>query len=469
MFTDVLQAPEYEEALLGATIKSEFARETTRNISAQDFANPSNAAIWTAIQELHGRGEAVDVLTVSECMTRHETLGKNGNGAAYLEALVANHRINGDSAKTYADRVYQASLARQVVGVGAACGELANRALGMTQEELRSEYNRIMQNGLPPANNSLLQRVDVGIDQLFAFLKEPRDMGVPMRIKSPNIAAAGGMAAMLYPGMVSTVVGASGDGKTAWLSEVAENAAIDGATVAIVDGEIPPELANARRMQRYSGVPADRQIEQTYDKKPILNEQEWLQLTNARESMDWWTPNIHYLYAPGMSMWTVLDQLRELQRQQPLGLVILDYIQLFTADDNQRNEAQAISWAVQSFKNFCGQSGAHGYMGSQFNNEAVKGFGPRTQYGAKGSGDIGAKSNLVLTIQRPLNNDATKIKRTLPGGIDVFVEPGEADIEAIFRVDKNSFGKSGKIAKMIFHGPYYRWMDLTNDDAPTGA
>jgi len=462
MFDDALAAPEYEEALLSAALHSEYARETTRNICAADFANPINAAVWAAVQELHGKGEGVDTLTVAECMTRHETLDKAG-GEAYLAALAANHRANTESAKTYADRVYQASLARQIVGVGVACGSLANRAMSMSQDELRAEYNKIMQNGLPPANNSLLQRVDAGIDQLFTWFKEPRDFGVPIRIKSPNVAAAGGMARMLYPGMLSTVIGASGDGKTAWMSEIAENAAIDGARVAIVDGEITPETANARRMQRYSGVQSDLQIEQTYEQKSILKPEDWNALTKARKQIEVWTPNIYYLYAPGMAIWTVLDQLRELHRQKPLQLAVLDYIQLFSADTPTRNEAQAISWAVQSFKNFCGQNGVCGYMGSQFNNAAVRDGGVRTQYGAKGSGDIGAKSNLVLTIDRPRNNDQTAIRRTLPGGEVVYIEPGEPDVIAIFRVDKNSFGKSGKIAKMIFNGPRYTWMDLARE------
>jgi hypothetical protein len=175
-----------------------------------------------------------------------------------------------------------------------------------------------------------------------------------------------------------------------------------------------------------------------------------------------WVDNLRYVYAPGMSIFSVIDALYEEQRQGAVNLVILDYIQLFIADDRNKNEAQAISWAVQMFKNFCGQVGAHGYMGSQFNNAAIQAQGPRTQYGAKGSGDIGAKSNLVITIERKVNNDTKALTRHVPGSDrTVYIQPGERDINGTFRVDKNSFGQDGKMIPMVFDGAHYLWRDGT--------
>lgn len=457
MFDQTLAAPEFEIAVIRACFADRAARDRTHFLSAGDFADPDLQNVWSAMQRLHARGEEVDPLTVGEQMMRWGSLDRIG-GMARLTDLAQPNGAKPDAARTYALRVRRAAIARQIVNIGGQLGELGNRALEMDEDEIRAEYNKVTQEGLPaPITAPALTALE-GVDQLFERMQNPLNV-TPMRIKAVNLAAAGGLAAMMYPGLVSTVIGASGDGKTAWLSQVAEGAAQDGAAVVIIDGEISSDLATARRLQRYSGVPADKQIEQMYDAEPVVTEEQWARLHKAREHIRQWATNIRYLYTPGHSIWAVIDQLYELQREKPINLVILDYIQLFISDDTNRNEAQAISWSVQMFKNFCGQVGAHGYMGSQFSNEAVKSAQVRTQYGAKGSGDIGAKSNMVLTIQRPSNNENVPLKRTAPGGRDVWVQPGEPDIMAKFRVDKNSFGRSGVVCSMIFDGEYYRWVD----------
>lgn len=468
MFNDLLAVPEYERAVLSVALTSQAARESTSHLSTGDFANPSNGAIWEAVQSLHAQGEAVDILTVIERLTRWERLTECG-GTEYIEELASNGHVDANSARTYAKRVSQASLARQTIRVASDLGMLANRAMEMDEDELRAEFNAITQQGLPAPNKSLISRADQDISQLVNWMIEGRDLGVPLRIKSPNISAAGGMARMMYPGMLSTIIGASGDGKTAWLSQVAENAAMDGANVAIVDGEITPDLAAARRLQRYSGIRADTQMEMTYDTSLSHDTAGWHAIRNAEEAIKDWTARLYYFYAPEIPLYSVVDELRELHRQTPLDLVILDYIQLFSRlGDGRLNEAQVITWNMQTFKNFCGSIGCHGYVGSQFSNEAVKSAQPRTQYGAKGSGSIGEKSNLVITINRPINTSGSKLHRRVVDGnggtVDVWVDKDERDILATFRVDKNTFGEAGKQAAMILNTCLLRWDDGNFDE-----
>lgn len=449
--------PDFEQAVIAAALQSKAAREVTCHLSTSDFANPIHGQVWGAVQSLHGRGEGVDRLTVAALL---EQWGQIDDTKNTLDEL-CKASVTPDAAKTYAGYVFQASLCRQTLRVAGELGTLSASGLSLTEDEYRKAYNETTQKGLPPSTQSLIQRADHGVADLFSAMENPGDLGVALRVHSPNVASAGGMAAMLYPGMISTVIGGSGDGKTAWITQVAEHAARDGATVCIVDGEITPALAHARRMQRYSGVRADRQIEQMYTGE-TLTVDEWTSLYAGHASVEKWLPNLHYLYTPtsGTSgIWGIIDQLRELHRETPIQLLALDYIQLFAAADPGRNEAQAISWALQIFKNLCGEIGAHGYVGSQFSNEAIKTPGPRTQYGAKGSGDIGAKSNLVLTIDRPMNNDASPTTRHWQDEV-IYIEPGERDVEAKFRIDKNSFGKSGRVVKMFFDGRFYTWRDV---------
>jgi replicative DNA helicase len=463
MFNAILAAPEFEHAVITVCLQSHEARERTHFLSVGDFANVANGTLWATIQELHAKGDDVDAMTVGELLSRRGQLDAVGGMDALANFTNANGDYRASSARTYAHRVRRAAFGRQTLQVGAALGALAPQALELGEDDFRAEYNRVVQDGLPVPILSLAQTVGAGIDALFENMANPLDV-VPMRIQSCNVAAAGGMAAMLYPGMLSTIIGASGEGKTAWLTQIAEDMARLGARVAIVDGEMPHHLANARRLQRYSGVPADKQIEQMYVSEQVLKPDDWRRLERARDEIAPWANNIDYLYAPGLSIYAVVDELRELHRQRKgLHLVILDYIQLFSAGDQDKNKAQNIGWAVQLFKNFCGQTQAHGYMGSQFSNEAIR-QEIRTQYGAKESGDIGAKSNCVITIQRPIAN--TRERRVFPmTEQEVFINAGEMDILATFRIDKNSFGQSGRITKMIFDGPRYRWLDFAQNGA----
>jgi replicative DNA helicase len=461
MFSSPTATPEFEQAVIAAALQDAEARDLTMNLSSSDFDNPDHAHIWEAVQTLHGRGDGVDSMTVCAELERtaHDNLDE-------LVIALARAGVITSNAKTYEKHVRAASRGRKTLAVSIQLGGLAANCLKLEPGEYRERYHTIVQDGLPAARLSAIKRVDLGIQELIVAMESPEPLGVPIYIKSPNIAAAGGLARMLYPGMLSSVAGGSGDGKTMWMTQVAENAAMDGATVAIVDGEIPERQAQARRMQRYTGINSDRFLEQIYAGKSILNAEEWTLVYSVRDQHSAWMERLHYLYTPEQKkqgVWGVIDELRELHRVSPLNLVILDYIQLFAADDATKNEAQAISWAMQSFKNFIGNIGAHGYVGSQFNNTTVKNDRVRTQYGMKGSGDIGAKSNCVITINRPINQDKAPIARHWRGNT-FWVQEGERDLEATFRVDKNSFGREGVVCKMFLDGRYWTWRDLKTVD-----
>src|ERR1041384_6537723 len=79
---------EAEESVLGAMLLSEQAISgVLERLRADDFYRPAHRKVFDVIVSIFGRGEAVDIVTVSEELRRNGTLEEVG-GKAHLFSLV---------------------------------------------------------------------------------------------------------------------------------------------------------------------------------------------------------------------------------------------------------------------------------------------------------------------------------------------------------------------------------------------
>ena len=83
------QSLEAEEAVLGALLLDRGAIHQAMELLESDhFYAPKNAEVFSAMVSLYSRGEAVDLVTLSEEMKKRGTLDSSG-GASYLGSLQA--------------------------------------------------------------------------------------------------------------------------------------------------------------------------------------------------------------------------------------------------------------------------------------------------------------------------------------------------------------------------------------------
>jgi len=115
---DVLRLPpqalEAEQSILGSMmLDNRVIDEISSELEARDFYRSDHQAIYGEIVRLDERGEAADVVTVSESLTNLGELEKVG-GLAYLGTLAKNTPNTGN-VKSYAKIVRERAILRRLI------------------------------------------------------------------------------------------------------------------------------------------------------------------------------------------------------------------------------------------------------------------------------------------------------------------------------------------------------------------
>ena len=95
-----------EQGVLGGMLLSKDAiADVVEILQSQDFYRPAHSDVYEVMQDLYGRGEPADVVSVSAELARRDLLGKIG-GAPYLHTLIS-------SVPTAANAGYYAEIVRE--------------------------------------------------------------------------------------------------------------------------------------------------------------------------------------------------------------------------------------------------------------------------------------------------------------------------------------------------------------------
>ena len=109
------QSIEAEQSVLGALlIDRDAVIEVADFLRPADFYRQAHGTIYEAILELYERREPVDIVTVSEVLTRHEALEQVG-GSAYLTSLI-NLTPTAVNAVHYGRIVERKGILRNLIG-----------------------------------------------------------------------------------------------------------------------------------------------------------------------------------------------------------------------------------------------------------------------------------------------------------------------------------------------------------------
>jgi Replicative DNA helicase len=108
------QAIEAEQSILGSMmLDNKIIDDISTELASMDFYRNDHQLIFNEIINLDERGEAVDVVTVSESLTHQGQLDSAG-GLAYLGALAQNTPNTGN-VKSYAKIVRERAILRRLI------------------------------------------------------------------------------------------------------------------------------------------------------------------------------------------------------------------------------------------------------------------------------------------------------------------------------------------------------------------
>jgi replicative DNA helicase len=302
-----------------------------------DFYRKDHRLIFRAIAQLAEKQIPFDVITLSEALDAIGEL-ENAGGLAYL-GMLARDTPSAANIVAYANIVRDRSVLRQLIHVGTNISDSAFNPEGRDTAELLENAERQVfeiaeqkqrgQGGFQSIKTLLATAVDK-IETLFE--QEGNITGA-----STGFADFDEMTSGLQSSDLIIVAGRPSMGKTTIAMNMAENIAIKGdKPVAVFSMEMPGDSLAMRMMSSLG------RIDQHKVRTGKLDDDEWPRLTSAINLLA--ETKLFIDDTPALTPTEVRSRARRLVREHgPLGLIVIDYLQLMQSPASGDNRVQQIS------------------------------------------------------------------------------------------------------------------------------
>ena len=348
---DSLRVPphsiEAEQSVLGGLLLDNSAWDRIADfVSEDDFYRYDHRIIFQHIVKLINATKPADVITVFEALSTSGKAEEVG-GLTYLNALAQN-TPSAANIRRYAEIVRDRGVLRKLISVS---DEIATQALNPQGKEIKqildeaeSKIFAIAEEGARGAQGfqaiqPLLTQVVERIDELYNRDNQNDITGVPTGFIDLDRMTSG-----LQPGDLIIVAGRPSMGKTAFSLNIGENVAIEsGLPVAVFS----MEMGGAQLAMRMLGSVG--RLDQSRLRIGKLNDEDWPRLTHAIQKMN--DAQLYIDETPALSSIELRARARRLARQcGRLGLIIIDYLQLMSANSAGENRATEISEISRNLK-----------------------------------------------------------------------------------------------------------------------
>jgi replicative DNA helicase len=352
---------EAEQALLGAIFRNNLAHGRVSDfLEPEHFSNAVHARIYAAIGKLIERGQIANPVTLKNLFDQDGALAEIG-GAQYLTRL-AEAAVTIINAEEYGRRIHDLYLRRQLIGVGedvvndAFRHDLDDDAVNQIERAEEKLYKLAesgqTEGGLRPFKAALTEAIELA---QAAFKRDGRIVGVPTGFIDIDKKLGG-----LHPSDLIIAAGRPGMGKTAFATNIAFHAAKayraapgpdgrpvaeDGAVIGFFSLEMSAEQLATRILAEESGVPSDR------IRRGDVRREDFDKFVAASQRLA--SVPLFIDDTPALSVAALRTRARRLKRQQGLGLIVIDYLQLMrpsNASRGQDNRVQEISEITRGLK-----------------------------------------------------------------------------------------------------------------------
>lgn len=336
------QNSEAEASLLGALlIDSDAIVKIADNLSAVDFFDPRHAKIYAAMVELYEHHKAIDVLTLADRLKSSGQLDIVG-GPPYLTELT-NFVPTAAHVEQYADIVAQKAMRRRLIAASQSIADISkdeSKQLRELIEEAEAKLFEVSQQHIKQDVISLEAILAESFDRLDDLHKDKKKIrGVPTGFKDIDNTLAGFQRSDLL-----ILAARPSMGKTALALNFAHNVAVQSnQTVLIFSLEMSKDQLVDRLLSMESGV--DAWALRTGN----LNDSDFEKIGHAMGTLS--EAPIYIDDSPGITISDLRTKARREAHQRPLGLIIVDYLQLMTgtsrfgggSDGNRVQEISEIS------------------------------------------------------------------------------------------------------------------------------
>jgi len=332
---------EAEASLLGSILlDSESLINIADIVSAEDFYDERHGHTYAAIMQLYDRHRPIDVLTVSNRL-KEESLLKEAGGSAYLTELV-NGVPTAAHAQHYAEIVAHKATLRRLINAAEDITKLGYDEAQPMQNVLEQSEQRLFQ----VSQRSLKQDV-ISLENLLAESFERLDelhkdkgsiRGVPTGFYDIDNMLAG-----LQPSDLIILAARPSMGKTSLAMNIAQNIATQQKVPVLF---FSLEMSKEQLVDRL--LAAEANIDAWALRTGRLHDEDFERLGHAMGSLS--EAPIYIDDTPSITGLEMRTKARREHQKHPLGLIVVDYLQLMSGTSGTDNRVQEISEISRSLK-----------------------------------------------------------------------------------------------------------------------
>ena len=410
---------EAEQSLLAQAVLDEerghpfwsMAKLRTR-VLAEFFVTERNREIWQAECDLFDSGQPISVASIA--IQIHQD-------RQHVTILDLEGEPLWPDPSPLVARLARAAEARRLM---AACEHGMNQAaLGDDPQAIRemlAERSRISTEDSALASTAGIVE-ERGLDDL---LHSRREWGLELPWPRLNALLHG-----LHPGQLVLLAAHTSQGKTSAALQIATRTAFAGQYPVFFSLEMRPDQLLRRMITQVSGVP--RRESGGFDFAG-QRERERLAARQLCDNPVWMSSTAHTVPA-------MLATLRGLDRKRPLGLVVVDYLQLVETTGKQEYRARDIGNLARQLKMAAQSLNVPFLVLSQFSRESAKEGRRPELYDLKESGDLENHADVVIILHTPQLDTAAN-ERMVTAYVPKQREgPRGREVAMLFRSDVQTF------------------------------
>lgn len=384
-----------EMSLLGAIlINDEVLANVSDRLKAQDFYDKRHATIYGAMFRLYEHHKPIDLLTLSDELTKRDELELVG-GSAYLTELT-NYVPTSTHAEAYADMIIQKAIRRRLIKASSDIAELGFDEDKNIQELLETAESQLFSVSEAGVKQDLVSLEHILTESFDRIEELHRDRGKLRGVKT-GYRDLDNVTAGLQKSDLLILAARPAMGKSTFALNIAYNiAAREKQAVLVFSLEMSKEQLVDRMLAEAAGVDAWN------IRTGNLSDDDFEKISTAMGEMA--EAPIFIDDTPGLTVLEMRTKARREAHNQPLGLIIVDYLQLMSGSrgmGNDFNRVQEISEISRGLKLIARELNVPVVALSQL-SRAVESRNPQIPQLAdlRESGSIEQDADLVMFLYR---------------------------------------------------------------------
>jgi replicative DNA helicase len=430
---------EAERALLGSILVDSGALVTAMEmLSKDDFFAEAHRLIFEKMIQLSEKPAAIDLVTLSEEISREGLLERIG-GAAYIASLTDGVPFGaGTNVTEYCRIIRGKAIVRRLINVS---NNVISRCLEGSEDPqtlIDAAQSQMFEIAEQKAQSGFLGITDI-VKSSFGSIDVLFDRGQRVTGVETGFTRLDDLTSGLQPGELVIIAARPSLGKTALALNIAAHAATVRRNIV---GVFSLEMSKESLLIRL--LCAEARINSHKLRTGFSSRDDWQKMTQALGRLA--EAPLFIEDSPALSIMQIRAKARRLKAEKGLDLLIVDYLQLVTGQGRFENRTQEVSFISRSLKSIAKELRIPVVALSQLSRAPEMRPGRQPQLSdLRESGSIEQDADVVMFIVHPDSRQEG--------------EEGEEEklgIEVELKIGKQRNGPTGSV-QLVFLKPYVRF------------